>query len=49
MQADLCEVEANLVYTVRSRAARATQRKPVWKNKQTKLLFFTYYPLYLFE
>jgi hypothetical protein len=29
----ISEFEANLVYRVSSRTARATQRNPVWKNK----------------
>jgi hypothetical protein len=32
----ISEFEANLVYRVSSRTARATQRNPVLKNKQTK-------------
>jgi hypothetical protein len=32
----ISEFEASLVYRVSSRIARATQRKPVSKNKQTK-------------
>ena len=32
-QADLCERKASLVYRVSFRTARATQRKPVLKNK----------------
>ena len=37
-QADLCELEAILVYRASSRTARATQRNPVLKNetKQNK-------------
>jgi hypothetical protein len=31
----ISEFEASLVYKVSSRTARATQRKPVLKNKQT--------------
>jgi hypothetical protein len=31
----ISELEANLVYKVSSRTARATQRNPVSKNKQT--------------
>jgi hypothetical protein len=31
----ISEFEANLVYKVSSRTARATQRNPVSKNKQT--------------
>jgi hypothetical protein len=31
----ISEFKASLVYRVSSRTARATQRKPVWKNKQT--------------
>jgi hypothetical protein len=31
----ISEFEASLVYKVRSRTARATQRNPVSKNKQT--------------
>jgi hypothetical protein len=31
----ISEFEAYLVYRVSSGTARATQRKPVWKNKQT--------------
>jgi hypothetical protein len=34
-QADLCEVEASLVYRASSRIARATQRNPAPPNKQT--------------
>ena len=34
-QAYLCEFKASLVYTACSRIARATQRNPVLKNKQT--------------
>jgi hypothetical protein len=33
--ADLCEFQASLVYRMSSRTARATQRNPVWKTKQT--------------
>ena len=33
---DLCESEASLAYRVSSRTARATQKNPVLKNKQTK-------------
>ena len=33
-QADLCEFEANLVYRVSSRTAKATQRNPVLKEKE---------------
>jgi hypothetical protein len=29
----LCKFEASLVYRMSFRAARATQRNPVWKNK----------------
>jgi hypothetical protein len=29
----ISEFEASLVYKVSSRTARATQRNPVWKNK----------------
>jgi hypothetical protein len=32
----ISEFEASLVYKVNSRTARATQRNPVSKNKQTK-------------
>jgi hypothetical protein len=32
----ISEFEASLVYKVSSRIARATQRNPVSKNKQTK-------------
>jgi hypothetical protein len=32
----ISEFEASLVYKVSSRTARATQRNPVSKNKQTK-------------
>jgi hypothetical protein len=32
----ISEFEASLVYRVSSRTARATQRNPVSKNKQTK-------------
>jgi hypothetical protein len=32
----ISEFEASLVYKVSSRAARATQRNPVSKNKKTK-------------
>jgi hypothetical protein len=32
----ISEFEANLVYRVSSRTARATQRNPVSKNKKTK-------------
>ena len=35
-QADLCEVEASLVYRTSSRTARATQRTPVSKQNKTK-------------
>jgi hypothetical protein len=31
----ISEFEASQVYKVSSRTARATQRNPVWKNKQT--------------
>jgi hypothetical protein len=31
----ISEFEASLVYKVSSRTARAIQRNPVWKNKQT--------------
>jgi hypothetical protein len=34
----ISEFEASLVYRVSSRTARATQRNPVSKNKQTKKL-----------
>lgn len=34
-QSDLCEIQANLVYMMNSRAARATQQNPV-SNKQNK-------------
>jgi hypothetical protein len=34
-QVDLCELKASLVYRVSSRIAKATQRNPVLKNKQT--------------
>ena len=33
-QADLCEIEASLVYRVGSRTARTTQRNPVLNTKQ---------------
>jgi hypothetical protein len=33
-QAHLCDFEASLVYRVRSRTARATQRNPVSKNQK---------------
>jgi hypothetical protein len=32
----ISEFEASLVYRVSSRTARATQRNPVWKNKNKK-------------
>ena len=32
----ICEFEASLVYRVSSRIAKATQRNPVSKTKQTK-------------
>jgi hypothetical protein len=32
----ISELKASLVYKVSSRTARATQRNPVLKNKQTK-------------
>jgi hypothetical protein len=32
----ISEIEASLVYKVSFRAARATQRNPVLKNKKTK-------------
>jgi hypothetical protein len=32
----ISEFEANLVYRVNSKTARAIQRNPVLKNKQTK-------------
>jgi hypothetical protein len=32
-EVDLCEFKASLVYRASSRAARDTQRNPVWKNK----------------
>ena len=32
-QAQLCKFNASLVYRVRFRTARNTQRNPVWKNK----------------
>jgi hypothetical protein len=32
----ISELEASLVYKVSSRTARATQRNPVFKNKQNK-------------
>ena len=35
-QADLCEFEANPVYVVSFRTARATQRNPVLKKPKTK-------------
>ena len=35
-QAELFEFEASLVYTARSKTARATQRNPVLKNKINK-------------
>ena len=35
-QADLCEFEANLDYTVSSRTARATQRSPGSKKRKGK-------------
>jgi hypothetical protein len=31
----ISEFKASLVYKVSSRTARAKQRNPVWKNKQT--------------
>ena len=34
-QVDFCEFEASLVYKASSRIAKATQRNPVSKNKQT--------------
>jgi hypothetical protein len=34
----ISEFEASLVYRVSSRRARATQRKPVSTNKQTKAI-----------
>ena len=34
---DLCEFEDNLVYRVRSRAAKDTQRNPVSKNQKLKI------------
>jgi hypothetical protein len=34
-QADLCEFKASLVYKVRSRTARDTQRNSVLKKKKT--------------
>jgi len=36
-QADLGKFEASLVYRVSSRIARAMQKTPVIKNKQTKI------------
>ena len=35
-QVDFYEAEASLVYRVSSRAAKATQRNPVWETKQNK-------------
>ena len=35
-EADLCEFEASLVYKASSGTARATQKNPILKNKQTK-------------
>jgi hypothetical protein len=39
----ISEFEASLVYRVNSRTARATQRKPVSKNKQTKTKTKTFF------
>jgi hypothetical protein len=36
---DLCEFEASLVYRMSSRTARATQKNPVLKNKQTNKIY----------
>ena len=38
-QADLCELEASLVYKVSSRTARATERNPVSKNQNKQKSF----------
>ena len=35
-QADLCELEASLVYRASSRVSRATQRKPILKKQKRK-------------
>ena len=35
-QVDLCEFEANLVYRMSFRIAKATQRDFTWNTKQTK-------------
>jgi hypothetical protein len=35
-KADLCELEASIIYRVSSRTARATQRNPISKNKNKK-------------
>ena len=35
-QRDLCEFEAIVFYSVRSRTARDTQKNPVSKNQKTK-------------
>jgi hypothetical protein len=35
-------LEASLVYRVSSRTARAIQRNPVMKNKQTKKMFYSF-------
>jgi hypothetical protein len=36
----ISEFKVSLVYRVSSRTARATQRNPVWKDKQTKVMNF---------
>lgn len=43
-QADLCGVEANLVYTVRQRTAKAVRRSPVSK-KGHGIMAHTFNPL----